>query len=231
MRSQEDSNLPRGVEAGRTIRLVDTVWATPDPLAVHGVKLTATLTGPAEYEAPVRVYDGDSRDASECQVAARTITCDVPPIDTTGFGIEFSFTVRATGPGDISHNVTVVSEVPDPNQANNSLTEQNRAVALANLALTPSTVAGGKVSVARVTLTGLPPASDAKVRLSSSRPDVAPVPAIFIVPAHAGSASRELNIIPAAVSQPTPVEITATYGLVTLTRTLTVVPPALTYLF
>ena len=32
--SQEDSNLPRGVEVGRTIRLVNTVLATPYPLAV-----------------------------------------------------------------------------------------------------------------------------------------------------------------------------------------------------
>ena len=151
-RSQEDSNLPRGVEVGKTIRLVDTVWATPDPLAVSGVKITATLTGPAEYEA-VRMFDGGFSDGSECQVAAKTITCDVPPLDTTGFGMEFWFTVRTTGPGSISHSVTATSEIPDPNPANNSLREDNRAVALANLELTPPTIAGGKASSARITLT------------------------------------------------------------------------------
>ena len=57
-RSQEDSNLPRGVEVGKTIRLVNTIMATPDPLTVYGVKITATLTGPAEYEA-VRRFNGD----------------------------------------------------------------------------------------------------------------------------------------------------------------------------
>jgi len=229
-RSQEDSNLPRGVEVGKTIRLVDTVWATPDPLAVSGVKITATLTGPAQYEA-VRMFDGGFSDGSECQVAAKTITCDVPPLDTTGFGMEFWFTVRTTGPGSISHSVTATSEIPDPNPANNSLREDNRAVALANLELTPPTIAGGKASSARITLTDLSPNGDAVVRLSSSRPDIAPVPATLIVPYHANSSTRAFNIIPAVVSQPTPVEIAATYGGVTRTRTLTVVPPALTQLY
>ena len=230
MRSQQDSNLPRGAEAGRTIQLVETVWATPDPLTVHGVKITATLTGPAEYQA-VRTYDGDLRQASECQIAPKTITCDVPPIDTVGFGNEFWFTVRTTGPGAISHTVTASSEIPDPNPANNSVTEQNYAVALVNLELTPSTLAGGKASSARVTLTGLPPQGDAVVRLASSRPDIAPVPATLIVPSHNNSPQRAFNIIPAVVSQPTPVEISATYGLVTVTRTLTVAPPVLTQLY
>jgi probable HAF family extracellular repeat protein len=227
-RSQKDSNLPRGVEVGKTIRWVNTVWATPYPLAVYGVKITATLTGPAEYAGPVRSYDTD---ASECQVSAKTITCDVPGIDTVTFGREYWFTARTTGPGEIRHTVTAVSELPDPNPANNSLTERNYAVALADFALTPSTVAGGKASSARVTLTGLPPSGDAVVRLSSSRPDVAPVPATIIVPAHNASSSRAFNIIPAVVAQPTNVDITATYGLVTITKTLTVVPPALTQLY
>ena len=230
MRSQQDGNLPRGVEVGRNIQLVETVWATPDPLTVHGVTITATLTGPAEYQA-VRIYDGDLREGSECQIAPKTITCDVPPIDTIGFGTEFWFTVRTTGPGNISHDVTAASEIPDPNPANNSITEQNYAVALVNLELTPPTVAGGKASSARVTLTGIPPQGDAVVRLASSRPDIAPVPATLIVPHHNNSPYRAFNIIPAVVSEPTPVEISATYGLVTVTKILTVVPPVLTQLY
>jgi len=229
MRSQADSNLPRGVEVGRTIRLINSVWATPDPLVVHGVKLTATLTGPAEYT-DVRLFDGDFA-VSGCQLTPTTVTCDVPGIDTVGFGPEYWFSVRATGPGNISHRVTVTSEIPDPNAANNTSTEANYAVALANLELTPSTLAGGKASSARVTLTGIPPQGDAVVRLASSRPDIAPVPATLIVPYHNNSPNRAFNIIPAVVSEPTPVEISATYGLVTVTRTLTVVPPALTQLY
>jgi probable HAF family extracellular repeat protein len=226
-RSQADGNLPRGVEVGKTVRFVNTVLAAPDPLTVYGVTLTATLSGPAEYY-EVRSYDTD---ASECHLTAKTITCDVPPIDTVGFGREYFFRARATGPGAFTHSATATSQVPDPNPSNNSLSESNWAVALANLALTPATVPGGKASSARVTLTSLPPSGDAVVRLSSSRPDIAPVPATIIVPSHNASPAREFNIIPAVVSQPTPVDITASYGLVTLTQTLTVVPPVLTQLY
>ena len=228
--SQVDSNLPRGVEVGRNIRLVNSILATPDPLAVYGVKFTATLTGPAEYTQVGR-FDGSPTSAGDCELSPKTITCNVPPIDTIGFGQEYWFTVRTTGPGAISHRLAATSEIPDPNAANNALVETNYAVALTALDLTPSTIAGGKASSARVTLTGIPPGGDAVVRLSSSRPDVAPVPATFIVPYHANSPTREFNIIPAVVSQPTPVEITATYGGVSRTQVLTVVPPLLTQLY
>ena len=227
-RSQSDSNLPRGVEVGKTIRIVNSVIGAPDPLTLYGVRYTATLTGPAEYVPPARGYDTDG---TECQVAPKTITCDVPPIDTIGFGREYGFTIRTTGPGTITHRASVTSNTPDTNPANNTLTESNYAVALSEFTLTPSTVAGGKASSARVTLTGNPPGGDAVVRLSSSRPDIAPVPATLVVPAHNNSPTRAFNIIPAAVSQPTPVDITASYGGVTITKTLTVVPAALAQLY
>ena len=57
------------------------------------------------------------------------------------------------------------------------------------------------------------------------------MPATLIVPYHNNSPTRAFNIIPAAVSQPTPVDITATYGGVTITQTLTVVPAALAQLY
>ena len=226
-RSQETSNLPMGVEAGRRIRFIDTVYATPDPLTVYGARLTATLTGPARYV----TVDGLEDEEAQCQLADRTITCEVPAIDTVGFGHEYWFTIVTTGPGPIQHRVSVTSPVPEVNPSNNTVAEDNYAVALADLTLTPSTLAGGKVSSARVELTGLPPRGDAVVRLSSSRPDVAPVPSTLIVPAHANSRYRAFNIVPAVVSQATPVNITATYGGVTVTRTLTVVPPALSQLY
>src|SRR5439155_2223723 len=91
-------------------------------------------------------------------------------------------------------------------------------------------LAGGKASSAKVTLTGEPPSSDAIVRLASSRPDIVPVPSTVIVPNYSGSPSRAFNIIPKVVSEPTPVEISATYGRVTVKQTLTVVPPVLTQL-
>ena len=65
--------------------------ATPDPLTVYGVRITATLIGPAEYEAPVDSYGRTY--VPECQVTPKTITCDVPPS-----------TRRASAPGILVHS-------------------------------------------------------------------------------------------------------------------------------
>jgi hypothetical protein len=56
------------------------------------------------------------------------------------------------------------------------------------------------------------------------------VPATIVVPNFSGSPSRNFNIIPKVVSAPTTVNITASYGQVTVTKTLTVTPPVLTTL-
>jgi probable HAF family extracellular repeat protein len=230
-RSSQDSNLPRGVEAGRHLRFVMTIIGTPDPLRLYGARFTDTLSGPAEYVSVER-YDGEPGNAEECRISAQTITCDVPPIDTVGFGTEYWIGIRTTGAGHISHMSEVQIDVPDTDGSNNRISEENYAVSLSTLALTPSTLAGGKVSSARVTLTGPAPSGDAVVRLSSSRPDVAAVPELFIVPfPQFPNTTRAFNIIPKPVAQPTAVEITATYGLVTQTQTLTVMPPALQQLY
>ena len=228
-RSSESSNLPRGVEAGRGIQFVVSIIGTPDPLRIYGARFTATLFGPAGYTSVVR-YDGDLGNAEECRISERTITCDVPPIDTVGFGPEYWISIRTTGAGYISHTSEVqIDDVPETDKSNNGIGEENYAVSLSTLALTPSTLAGGKASSARVTLTGTAPGGDGVVRLSSSRPDVAAVPATVGVPFP--NSTRAFNIVPKPVAQPTAVEITATYGLVTQTQTLTVVPPALEQLY
>jgi probable HAF family extracellular repeat protein len=225
-RSSESSNVPSGVEAGRPIRFVMSIIGTPGTLMLYGARFTATLFGPAEYDSVERYDDGN---AEECRISERTITCDVPPIDTVGLGIEYMIGIRTTGAGYISHTSQVQIDVPDTDESNNSVTEENYAVSLSTLALTPSTLAGGKASSARVTLTGSAPGGDGVVRLSSSRPDVAAVPATVGVPVP--NTTRAFNIIPKPVAQPTAVEITATYGLVTKTQTLTVVPPVLEQLY
>jgi trimeric autotransporter adhesin len=57
---------------------------------------------------------------------------------------------------------------------------------------------------------------------------VAPTPSTFVV--QLPTNTRNFNIVPPVVSQPTTVTISATYGLVTISRSLTVVPPALSTL-
>jgi probable HAF family extracellular repeat protein len=225
-RSQEDTNLPRGIEVGHNVNFVTSVVGLGQAFSVYGATMTHTLTGPAEF---VKVGLVEAPDT--CDFTPQVITCQLFLIDTAGTGREVWTTARATGPGPITHRATLTTNVPDPNTANNTLVENNRAVALANFTLTPSTVAGGKGSAAEVTLTDLPPAGDAVVQVTSSRPDVASVPSPFIVPAHAGTRTRTFNITPKVVAAPTTVDITARYGLVSVTRTLTVVPPKLQQLY
>jgi probable HAF family extracellular repeat protein len=224
VRSLEDSNLPRGVEAGRTVRWVTSAQAlVQEAITVYGATITHTLTGPAEFVS-ARAFDNDS-----CQVTPTVVTCRLDAFDSPGIGREVWVTARTTGQGHFSHHATITSDVPDAKPSNDSINEDNRAVSLSTFFLSPGTVPGGKASAAHFSTTDMPPAGDAIIRLSSSRPDVVPVPSTFVIPAW--TQTRALNIIPAVVSSSTTVDITATYGLVTIIRTLTVVPPKLAQLY
>ncbi|HEV8345576.1 MAG TPA: hypothetical protein VGQ16_03320 [Vicinamibacterales bacterium] len=225
VRSNQDSNLPRGAEVGRKISFVfSAVVAVEEGVTLYGTRVTDTLTGPAEYVSAMS-------DDATCQVTPKVVTCDIASIDSAGLGAEIYTQIRTTGPGSISHTAAAFSDPEHSSQPDATVSEENRAVALSALTLTPSTLAGGKASSAKVTLTDIAPYSnDATVRLASSRPDIAPVPSTIVVPYFSGSPSRTFNIIPKVVAEPTPVEISATYGQVTVTKTLTVVPPQLSLL-
>ena len=193
-------------------------------MTVFGARMVHTLTGPAVF------VDADARDGDTCDVTPTVVTCQLAPIDTAGIGREISVRARAIGPGAITHRATLSSSTPDPNPANNSISEENRAVALSTFTITPVSTAGGQAATGEVVLTDLPPAADALVSLKSSRPDIAPVPAVFDMPAF-GGARRQFHIVPSAVTAPTIVKISATFGLVTVTKTLTVLPSALRQLY
>jgi Domain of unknown function DUF11 len=189
------------------------------------VRITHTLTGPAVF------VSADPHDLDKCSVTPATIICELQPVDSDGNGREVTIRARATGTGAITHHATVSSSnVPDPDSSNNSIApEINRAVALSSFAVSPMTVSSGQLTTLEVVLTGRAPGADALVKLTSSRPDVAPVPATFNVPSWTDH--RQYNVFPAAVSSPTTVQISATYGLVTVTKTLTVVPSRLKQLY
>jgi probable HAF family extracellular repeat protein len=227
VRSQSDSNVPRSIEVGKTVTFVTSAvgsFVGPN-VTVRGARMIHTLTGPAVF-VDARAFEGDS-----CEVTPTVVTCRLVAVDTDGTGREIHVRARATGPGPFAHQATITSDVPDPNPDNNSLAEPeaNRAVSMSTFTLAPATVSGGKASIAQFQLTGQAPAGDAVIRLTSSRPDIAPVPATFIIPSWTDH--REFPIVPAAVSVPTEVQITASFGLVTITRTLTVVPTALKQLY
>lgn len=101
------------------------------------------------------------------------------------------------------------------------------AAALASITLSPFSVTGGTPTIATVSLTG-PPARPYQrfLRLSSSNPTAATVPAIVFI---AGPTHATLMVATKPVALPTFLTISASYAGMTKTATLTVLPPALTY--
>jgi len=93
---------------------------------------------------------------------------------------------------------------------------------LSSLILNPTSVTGGNSSTGTVTLSGPAPTGGAQVTLSSSNTTVARVPSSVTVAA--GATSATFTVSTSAVAASTPVIISASYGGVTLTATLTVNP-------
>jgi probable HAF family extracellular repeat protein len=210
----EDTNIPNPVEAGQPLLFGVTVSHSAPYLATR-VTITDTITGPVEYMS--WSLNGT------CEQAGQQLTCRMAPIDINPR--DLMIRVRTTGTGTISHAATVAGDQPDPNLSNNSATEFNTTVSLASLTLTPETVTGGQPSLGRATLTSRTPSGGALVVLTSSNPDVAQVPSPFhVLPTSGDGLWREFYVTTNPVNAPTTVQIGATYGLVTITLPLTVLP-------
>jgi probable HAF family extracellular repeat protein len=213
-----DTNIPNPHEAGRRLDLGVTVRSYGDSF-VTGIEVTDTITGPIEYLS----WDTD---VADCTQAGQTLTCRLKRnLQPGGHGITLMIRARSTGAGPITHSATARADQLDSDLANNSATEANTAVSLASLTLTPTTVVGGESSLGRATLTSRTPRGGARVVLSSSHPAVASVPDPFhVLPDSHDGLYREFWVRTTPVTVPTPVQISATYGLVTRTVTLTVLP-------
>jgi len=219
--SQEDSNLPRnGVQVGRNVTFVTSVQITSDGTA-RNVVFTDTMSGPIDIQS-IRLY----HDAGTCSVNAKVVTCQFPTIGVAAsFDEEVWVTVRVTAPGAFSHTAHATAANSIPNGSADTVREDNIGIALAAFTLSATSVAGGTTVSAKGTLTSLAPSGGAVVKIVSSNPAVAALPSQLIV--QLPTATRSFNIVPAVVSQPTSVTISATYGLVTISQVLTVVPPVL----
>jgi len=95
---------------------------------------------------------------------------------------------------------------------------------LSSLTLNPTSVSGGSTSQGTVTLTGAAPAGGSVVTLASSNTAVATVLSSVTVPA--GASSATFTVATKVVSVPTNVVISAVYGGVSRSATLTVAPPS-----
>jgi hypothetical protein len=96
--------------------------------------------------------------------------------------------------------------------------------ALESVSVSPSTVFGSSSAsvTGTVTLSGPPPSGGATVTLSSSDPTIVQVPGG--VPVHSGHSTATFAVKHSAVTKSTKVTITASYGSVTSTTTVTVSP-------
>jgi hypothetical protein len=92
--------------------------------------------------------------------------------------------------------------------------------ALASLSVNPAIVAGGSSAIGTVTLTAPAPAGGAQVTLGNSRPGVATVPPGVLVAA--GKTSNTFTVTTSATHRNNAVTLSASYGGVTTTATLTV---------
>jgi hypothetical protein len=184
--------------------------------------LTDTISGPVTIQS-VRTARG-----TPCTVAGPVVTCRIPQLgELSRFAPneELDVIVRVDSPGAFSHTAHATAQNAVPNPETDTETEDNIGIALKSFTLSATTVAGGTAVSARAELTSLAPYGGAVVRLESSDPAIAPVPSPFVV--QLPTAARTFNIVPPVVTQPTTVTISATYGLVTIAQTLTVVPPSI----
>jgi hypothetical protein len=184
--------------------------------SADGATPTGSMTGTEDIGAPSGPVSG----------AAFKATYSVAPSPTNGRG---TMTVTSGTGGNaviymISASKFVAVSLNDPNPAV-LLFEQSPPTGtptptLSSLTLNPTSVIGGaQSSTGTVTLSGPAPAGGAQVALSSSN-GAASVPSSVPVQAEATSATFPVNTT--AVAASTPVIISASYGGVTQTASLTV---------
>jgi probable HAF family extracellular repeat protein len=202
--NDEATNFPNPHEAGTGVLFGVTV-RNLGHFAPIGFTIRDTITGPIEYV---------SWTGADCvvdrMVGRQTLTCTVAPFES--FGRDIMIHTRSTAPGTITHSA-------------GSLTETNTAVALGSLTLASKKVTGGTQVFTVVTLTSPIGTDDADVHLTSSNPAVATVPIPFeVVSFQNGGLFGETYVTTRPVSAPVTVNISASFGMRTITVPLTIMP-------
>ncbi len=202
-----------GTSAGLTI----TAGTTLDSLTVNPASVTGgsysnalvTLSAPAPPSGLLVTFT-----SSDVPVASIPTSAVVEAGTTTGS------TTIYTSPVTSSTEVTITAYAGDVTKTATLTVTPATGGLLGSLALDPTSVKGGAVSNGVVTLNGVAPAGGASVVLSSSNPSFATVPASVSVPAGASSVSFSVATKPTHKTRS--VTISASYGGVTKTVTLTV---------
>src|SRR3989475_2559584 len=193
------------------------VVAFSGEFAANGASPTGNITGTEDIGAPSGPNPG----------VAFNATYSISSSPTNGRG-----SVTITSPSSqsalayvISPSRFVILPLGDPNPSVWLFEQSSRPSTLSSLTLSPSSVTGGNSSTGTVTLSVPAPSGDAVVSLSSSDTSVATVPSSVIVPAGATTATFTVNT--STVTTSALVTISASYGGVTQTASVTVTPSPL----
>jgi hypothetical protein len=201
--------------------------STPTTASLSGVSVSPTsVVGGTTAQGTITLTGGaPSGGAVVTLSSANTSVVSVPASVTVAAGassVTFSIgtsavaantgvTITATY-GGVSRTTTLtVTPASTPTPAS-----------LSAVSVSPSSVVGGTTAQGTITLTGGAPSGGAVVTLSSANTSVVSVPASVNVAAGVSSANFSVNT--SAVGANTGVTITATYGGVSRTTTLTVTP-------
>ncbi len=130
-----------------------------------------------------------------------------------------NFTVSTTAVGSITLG-NITAAYAGVAKAATLAVNPSAPAALSAMTLSPTTVVGGSNSIGTVTLTKAAPAGGLVVTLASNKPTKALVPANVTVPA--GASSAAVNVATTAVNKKTIASISASYGGVTKSATLTI---------
>ena len=216
--NEEATNFPNPHEVGGLLLGVS-VFNHGD-FAPTNLTIKDSITGPIEYVS----WTGGDCVVDRTVVGHQTLTCAVTPFES--FGRDIMIQTRSTAPGTITHSAEIISGgYVDSDPANDRQSETNTAVALSSLTLANTTVIGGTQVFTVVTLTSPAPVGDARVTLTSSNPAVATVPPFLDVhPWQNGGLFKEGYVTTKPVSAPVTVTISASYGMRTITKSLTVMP-------
>jgi len=183
--------------------------------SADGVTPTGTITGTEDIGPPSGPTAG----------AAFKATYSIASSPTDGRG---TMTVTSGTGGNVvlymisaTKFVAVSQNDPNPAILDFELSSVPASLSLSSLSLNPTSVTGGNSSTGTVTLSGPAPTGGAQVALSSNN-GAASVPPSVTIPAGATSTTFVVNT--SAVASSSTVAISAAYGGVTKTASLTVTP-------
>src|SRR5229473_6999569 len=181
----------------------------------------ATVTGGATSTGTVTLITAAPAGNVTVTLSSNNTTLAIAPATVTvSPGARNATFAVSTNPVTVSTSVTISAASDDATRS--AVLNVNVPTILDSLSLYPTSVLGGTPSTGYVHLTTAAPTGGAVVPLSSSNPSVAMVPVSVTVAAGAWNANFPIST--GAVSSPTAVTISGTYGGASSAALLTVTP-------